>query len=756
MAHLINAERRKFLDQPPPPGYIAGLGRGAVGFTTRSDIGGARNIEPGAGSVPGFGDKRKFGDDGGNGGGDDDDDDVGGRNYDEFEGDSRDGFSDPRAIYDHEDKEADDIWESVDRLMDSRRKERREKMEKEDLENLRTLNPKLQQQLVDLKQQLSQVSNDEWLNLPEAGDISRNNQRKQRETYVPVPDSVIERAKQENETVSIIQPTNPNIYGDLTSGTTTTDLTQVGMARKTVLDLKLNQVGDSISGKTCVDPKGYLTDLKSQRIASTTEISDIKKARLLFRSVTQTNPKHAPGWIASAKLEMYAGKLSVARKIIAQGCLECPDDEEVWIENANLQTPDNAKLLLAQAVKVIPHSIKIWLYAAALEKDVKMKKRVLRRALEFVPNSVKLWKEAVELEEPEDAKILLGRAVECVGDNVDLWLALANLESYDRAREVLNKARTAIPTSIEIWIAAAQLEEAVNHTENVARVIKKAIRSLSSAHAGQSGGASRVTDRERWIAEAEKCEKNGALATCQAIIFEAIAVERVRAIYTSATTHCPTASPAPWIEAHRFEVRTNNINRARATLEKASLRMPKREEILLEFVRFETRLGNKKAAATMLAIGLQDCPTSGMLWAESIAMEPRHAQKNRCVDALNKCNNDPYVLTEVARIFWMDGKHDKARTWFTRAIATFPDHGDAWAYYYAFLLRTVRTQAAIEQETKQLQIKCLEADPHHGLLWQSVSKLPGHSKLKSDQILKLVALQISQQQQQQKKQVNNQ
>jgi pre-mRNA-processing factor 6 len=27
---------------PPPPGYVAGLGRGATGFITRSDIGPAR------------------------------------------------------------------------------------------------------------------------------------------------------------------------------------------------------------------------------------------------------------------------------------------------------------------------------------------------------------------------------------------------------------------------------------------------------------------------------------------------------------------------------------------------------------------------------------------------------------------------------------------------------------------------------------------------------------------------------------------
>jgi len=39
------------------------------------------------------------------------------------------------------------------------------------------------------------------------------------------------------------------------------------------------------------------------KVSSDAEISDIKKARLLLKSVTTTNPRHAPGWIAAARLE---------------------------------------------------------------------------------------------------------------------------------------------------------------------------------------------------------------------------------------------------------------------------------------------------------------------------------------------------------------------------------------------------------------------------------------------------------------------
>ena len=38
----IEMMKRNFLDEPAPANYVAGLGRGATGFTTRSDIGPAR------------------------------------------------------------------------------------------------------------------------------------------------------------------------------------------------------------------------------------------------------------------------------------------------------------------------------------------------------------------------------------------------------------------------------------------------------------------------------------------------------------------------------------------------------------------------------------------------------------------------------------------------------------------------------------------------------------------------------------------
>ena len=57
---------------------------------------------------------------------------------------------------------------------------------------------------------------------------------------------------------------------------------------------------------------------------------------MLFDSLVRSNPKHAPGWIAAARLEEHAGRMVAARKLIKQGCEQCPKSEDVWLETARL------------------------------------------------------------------------------------------------------------------------------------------------------------------------------------------------------------------------------------------------------------------------------------------------------------------------------------------------------------------------------------------------------------------------------------
>lgn len=48
-------------------------------------------------------------------------------------------------------------------------------------------------------------------------------------------------------------------------------------------------------------------------------------------------------------------------------------------------------------------------------------------------------------------------------------------------------------------------------------------------------------------------------------------------------------------------------------------------------------------------LALQECPNSGILWAEAIFLEPRPQRKTKSVDALRKCEHDPHVLLAASR-----------------------------------------------------------------------------------------------------------
>ncbi|XP_058800576.1 pre-mRNA-processing factor 6 [Phymastichus coffea] len=920
---LSSRNKKHFLGVPAPLGYVAGVGRGATGFTTRSDIGPARDandVSDDRHAPPTKRAKKKEEEE-------EDEEDLNDSNYDEFSGYGGSLFS--KDPYDKDDEEADAIYEAIDKRMDEKRKDYREKRLREELERYRQERPKIQQQFSDLKRDLAQVSESEWRNVPEVGDARNRKQRNPRaEKFTPLPDSVLAR-NLGGETTTSIDPTSglaSMLPGVATPGMLTPtgdlDLRKIGQARNNLMNVKLRQASDSVEGQTVVDPKGYLTDLQST-IPSYGDINDIKKARLLLKSVRDTNPNHPPAWIASARMEEVVGKVQAARNLIMKGCEINPSSEDLWLEAARLQPPETAKAVIAQAVRHISTSVKIWIKAADLESELKAKKRVYRRALEHIPNSVRLWKAAVELEEPEDARILLSRAVECCPTNVDLWLALARLETYDNARKVLNKARENIPTDRQIWITAAKLEEANGNKHMVDKIIERAISSLSA------NGVE--INREHWFKEAMEAEKAGAVHCCQVIIKSIIGVgveeedrkhtwmedaetcaqqqayECARAVYAYALTafpskksiwlraayfeknygtresletllqravaHCPkneqlwlmgakskwqagdvpaargilslafqanpnseniwlaavklesenseyerarrllakarASAPTPrvmmksarlewalnnledalklldealtnfddfpklwlmkgqieeqqghlekaietynqgikkcptsiplWRLLAQLEMKRNNYTKTRSVLEKARLRNPKNPELWLEAIRSEMKIaGNRDIANTLLAKALQECPNSGLLWAEAIHMEPRPQRKTKSVDALKKCEHDVNVIVAIAKMMWCDpNKINKCREWFNKAVKIDADLGDAWAYYYKFELLN-----GTEEQQEEVKRRCVTAEPRHGENWCRVSKNIANWCLSIDQILVLVAKEL--------------
>jgi len=535
-----------------------------------------------------------------------------------------------------------------------------------------------------------------------------------------------------------------------TPADSTTDFEQFGRARDKVLGIKLDQISDSVTGQTTIDPKGYLTDLNSVVVKSDAEISDMKKARMLLKSVITTNPKNAPGWIAAARLEEFAGKIVAARDIISRGCEECPKSEDVWLEAARLNNVDNAKIILANAVKHIPQSVRLWLRAMSLETDVRNKKRVIRRSLEFIPNSVKLWKTAISMEEdPNDAKILLSRAVKHCPEAEVLWLMAAKEKwlagDIDGARGILEESFRANPNSEQIWLAAIKLESE-NGEHSRARILLENARHSASTERVWMKSVVLERQLKQYDAALEllkeavvKYPKFDKLWMIYGQIYQDDLkdIPEARQAYGKGLKNCPKSIPL-WLLASRLEEQAGLLIKARATLEKGRLLNPKVPELWCEAVRVENRNGNNSMAKALISKALQECPSSGLLWSEAILMEPRPQRKSRSTDALKKTDNNPQVIVTVARLFWAERKVDKARNWFNRAVKTDADIGDHWAWYLKFEMQH-------GDSPKQLDVikRCVEAEPHHGELWCKVSKDMANVGKSTEQILLEVTSHIS-------------
>ncbi|XP_020592456.1 protein STABILIZED1 [Phalaenopsis equestris] len=741
--------RYEFLNSKPPPNYVAGLGRGATGFTTRSDIGPARAAPDlpdrsvtAIGAAPaGVGRGRGKGP----GGEEEEEDDAEEKGYDEnqkfdeFEGNDVGLFA--SAEYDEDDKEADAVWESIDKRMDSRRKDRREARLKQEIEKYRASNPKITEQFADLKRKLADVTPEEWDSIPEIGDYSLRNKKKRFESFVPVPDTLLEKARQEKEHVSALDPKSRAVGGTETpwSQTPVTDLTAVGEGRGTVLSLKLDRLSDSVSGLTVVDPKGYLTDLKSMKITSDAEISDIKKARLLLKSVIQTNPKHPPGWIAAARLEEVAGKTQVARQLIQKGCEECPKNEDVWLEAcrlAGLVSPEEAKSVIAQGVKANPNSVKLWVQAADLEKTALNKSRVLRKGLEHIPDSVRLWKAVVELANEEDAMVLLHRAVECCPLHVELWLALARLETYEQAKKVLNRARDKLSKEPSIWITAAKLEEANGNIGSVKRVIERGIRAL------QREGVE--IDREAWMKEAEAAERAGSVATCQAIISNTIAIgveeedrkrtwvadaeeckkrgsiETARAIYVQ-TLSVFLTKKSIWLKAAQLEKSHGTRESLDNLLRRAVTYRPQAEVLWLMGAKEKWLAGDVPGARAILQEAYASIPNSEEIWLAAFKLEFENNEPERARMLLAKARErggTERVWMKSAIVERELGNTLEERRLLEEGIKLFPSFFKLW-----LMLGQMEDRLGHVEQAKETYESGLKHCPNCVPLWLSIANL---------------------------------
>ena len=507
-------------------------------------------------------------------------------------------------------------------------REAREKSERDEYERN---NPKIQQQFADLKRQLGGVSEDEWAAMPEVGDMTGKNKRERnarladRRSYA-VPDSIIAGAAQSTELET-------SISADGADGTMT-NFASIGAAQTSVLGVRLDRVASgtqTVAGtSSTVDPRGYMTALdKAQLQPDQLPVENVKRARLLLASAVKTNQQYGPSHVALCRLEEVAGKPGTAKKIIARGCELCPQSVACWSENIRINRDDlhNAKIIAATAIKLNPKAIPLWQAAVELEQMPAAKKKVTRQALDHNPQSVELWKTLINLtDDVKDVRLLFAKATDTVPLSEELWVSFARVSDPDAATQILNAARRAIPTSWAIWIQACRLQEHLGRREKTDSTMDRAVRGLVKENA--------MPKREDWIEQAQKCEDEGAVLTCDAII--------------------------------------------KATLGWSLDEDDERQNTWLNDMRSSLVHGKVATARAIIAHCLRVFPTSPTAWHAAADLEKRHAAGQELIDVLERavaaCTTSESLWLMYVRELWGLGREDDARSVLARAFVALPDN----------------------------------------------------------------------------------
>ena len=542
----------------------------------------------------------------------------------------------------------------------------REAREKQERDEYEAKNPKIQQQFADLKRSLGSVTDEQWQNIPEVGDLTGKNRRTKqnsRQRFYAVPDSVIAGARDSTQfDTSVADGGQTNGSGADNVDGTMTNFADIGAARDKVLQVNLDKAAmgsaDANSGSaSTIDPKGYLTSLSRTELKGQSyDIGDVKRVESLLQSVIKTNSRHPPGYIALARLHELAGKPVKARDVMSQCCSLNPRSEDAWLENIRLNEGHNAKVIAAAAVKENPQSTRLWTRATELETDQLSKKRVLRRALDLLPKSVVLWKQLVGLSEDDsEARLLLSKACSEIPASVELHLALARIvETVDDARKVLNNCRRANPKNAEVWIAATRLEEQVK-SKNVQNIMKRGVQSLANENA--------MLKREEWIEQAEKCEAEGAIQTGQSIIRETLSygldedddrkklfmedaqssISRgrygiARAIYAYILRIWPTSKSA-WEASAHVEKLHGTKEDLWNVLEKAVEAVPQADDLWIQYANEKYQSGDVDGARIVLGKAFNQSPSEN-IYLEAINLEAKNGQIEQARELLAQARQE--------------------------------------------------------------------------------------------------------------------
>ncbi|EKG21160.1 RNA-processing protein HAT helix [Macrophomina phaseolina MS6] len=433
-------------------------------------------------------------------------------------------------------------------------------------------------------------------------------------------------------------------------------------------------------------------------------------------------------WITEAEKAEDEGMVVTCQAIIKEtlswGLDEDDDRKDIFMDDARGSIGrgkyETARAIYAYALRIFYNSKTLWEAAVALERNHGTKEalwNLLEKAVEAVPSDPSFWilfaREKEQAGELDAARDVISRAFRA-SSSEQIWLVGVDLEAQhgfnDKARELLAVARREAGTN-RVWYKSVAYERQLGNLDTAMDLVNQGL---------------------------DIFPKEEKLHLQKGQIYESSnKIPQAREAYTIGTRKCPQSVPL-YLHLSRLEEKAGVIVKARSVLDRARLAVKKSPELWTESVRLERRAGNLSTAQKLMAQALQECPTSGLLYAEKIwHLEPRTQRKPRSLEAIKKVDNDPILFVAVARIFWGERKLEKAANWFEKAVLLDADIGDTWAWYYKFLC-----QHGTDEKRDEVVSKCVLSAPKHGETWQPIAKDPKNWGKGVEEILKLVAAKI--------------
>ncbi|OHT16308.1 hypothetical protein TRFO_13323 [Tritrichomonas foetus] len=413
---------------PPPPGYVPGLGRGAVAFVN--------NIE--TGKV-------------------------------DFETEIR-SIKLAHQIKKEEEK-ANAFYLSVDEQMKNRNK-KRQKVEV--IPGPKQIFNEIQDQFSDLKEGLKTITENEWENLPEIGATTYH--RPKWELYTHASDRMITNDFEDSALNRSIRE-GDLMTQDTITGDTDNQIMSVARAQRSVLNVQLSKI---VPLKNSIDVSQFVQELDNQASNVISQFSDLDRAADLYRVMTHTNKENPQAWLIRERVEEMRGKLDKARKIARDGMINCPQSELLVMEAARLSTRQDATSLIQSALQVNHKSSeKLWLQLVAYQNNINAKKSTLENAIRAIPKSETIWKAAAAIEEGENHTNMLKRGLEFIPESETLWIEGINTAAnYEEVMYFVDHGIEQLGENVNLLISWSKADEKFNHGSNCLENCKRAVNSL--------------------------------------------------------------------------------------------------------------------------------------------------------------------------------------------------------------------------------------------------------------------------------------